>query len=72
MGALAIFTFISSWNDYAWQLVDISSTNLKTLPLGVATFQEEFSMRYALLMAGGVLASLPMVIVFMAFQRYFT
>ncbi|NLV49002.1 MAG: carbohydrate ABC transporter permease [Clostridiaceae bacterium] len=72
MGALAIFTFISSWNDYAWQLVAISSTKLKTLPLGVATFQEEYSMRYALLMAGGVLASLPMLIVFMTFQRYFT
>ena len=72
MGALAIFTFLSSWNDYAWQLVIISDTKLKTLPLGVATFQEEFSMRWGLLMAGGILASLPLIAIFLAFQKHFT
>ncbi|HHW32228.1 MAG TPA: carbohydrate ABC transporter permease [Clostridiaceae bacterium] len=72
LGALAIFTFIQSWNDYMWQLLVISSRDLKTLPLGIATFQEEFSMRYGLLLAGGVLASLPMIVIFLIFQKYFT
>lgn len=72
LGALAIFSFISSWNDYMWQLLIISSKILKTLPLGVATMQEEFSARYGLLLAGAGLASLPMIIVFLMFQKYFT
>ncbi len=72
IGALAIFTFINSWNDYFWQLLIISSKVLKTLPLGVATFQEEFTLRYGLQMAGAVIASLPMIIVFLIFQKYFT
>jgi multiple sugar transport system permease protein len=72
LGALAIFSFVSSWNDYMWQLLIISSKVLKTLPLGVATFQEEFSARNGLLLAGAGLASLPMIVVFLMFQKYFT
>ena len=72
ISALAIFTFIQSWNDYMWQLLVISTTTLKTLPLGVAALQEEFSVRYGLQLAGAVIASLPMILVFLAFQKYFT
>ena len=72
IGALAIFTFVNSWNDYMWQLLIMSSRTLLTLPLGVATFQEEFSARLGLQMAGGVLAALPMVVVFLMFQKHFT
>jgi len=72
IGALAIFTFINSWNDYMWQFLVISSKALKTLPQGIATFQEEFSARYGLQMAGAVMATLPMVIIFLMFQKYFT
>ena len=72
IGALAIFTFVNSWNDYMWQLLVLSSKDLKTLPLGVATFQEEFSLKIGLQMAGAVMAALPMVIVFLFFQKYFT
>lgn len=72
LSALAIFTFIQSWNDYMWQLLVISSKALKTLPLGVASLQEEFSVRYGLQLAGAVVASLPMILVFLCFQKYFT
>jgi len=72
IGALAIFTFVSSWNDYMWQLLILSSRALFTLPLGVATFQEEFTARFGLQMAGGVMAALPMAVVFIIFQKYFT
>ena len=74
IGALAIFTFIASWNDYFSQLVFTNSDLMKTLPLGVASMaqQAEFSLNYGLLMAGAALASLPMIIVFLMFQSYFT
>ncbi len=71
VGALAIFTFMSSWNDYFWQLIVIQSNQMKTLPLGVAGLQAEFLTDYGLQMAGSVAASIPMIIVFIAFQRYF-
>ena len=71
---LAIFTFIASWNDYFSQLIFTNSEMMKTLPLGVAAMAQsaEFSLNYGLLMAGALLASLPMIIVFLMFQNYFT
>lgn len=74
VGALAIFTFIASWNDYFSQLIFTNSEVMKTLPLGVAAMaqQAEFSLNYGLLMAGAALASLPMIIIFLSFQSYFT
>lgn len=71
LGALAIFTFISSWNDYFMQLILVNSTDMKTLPLGIASLQQEFLTNYGLLMAGAALASLPMILVFVFFQKYF-
>lgn len=74
IGALAIFTFIASWNDYFSQLIFTNSELMKTLPLGVASMSQaaEFSLNYGLLMAGAALASLPMILVFLMFQSYFT
>jgi len=74
IGALAIFTFISSWNDYFSQLVFTNSQNMKTLPLGLAAMSQgaEFTINYGLLMAGALIASLPMIVVFLLFQSYFT
>lgn len=74
IGALAIFTFIASWNDYFSQLIYTNTELMKTLPLGVASMaqQAEFSLNYGLLMAGAALASLPMILIFLSFQSYFT
>ena len=72
VGALAIFTFINSWNDYFMQLVMLSSNANFTLPLGIATLQGESSIDVGLLMAGAALASIPIIIVFLIFQKYFT
>ncbi|MGL4740368.1 MAG: carbohydrate ABC transporter permease [Sarcina sp.] len=72
VAALAIFTFITSWNDYFMQLILIRSTDMQTLPLGVATMQLEFTTNYGLMMAGAALASIPMIIVFLIFQKSFT
>jgi multiple sugar transport system permease protein len=72
IAALAIFTFITIWNDYLWHLLVISSKDLRTLPLGIATLQEENLQRAGLVIAGAVIASLPMIVIFFMFEKSFT
>lgn len=72
IGALAIFTFINSWNDYFMQLVMLASSDVFTLPLGIATLQGDSSVDMGLLMAGAALAAVPIIVVFLIFQKYFT
>ena len=72
IGALAIFTFINSWNDYFMQLVMLSDNAKNTISLGIATLQAETSVDLGLLMSGAALASVPIIIVFLIFQKYFT
>ena len=72
IGALAIFTFISSWNEYFMQLIMLTSTDTATMPLGIAKMQAENSTDFGLIMAGAALASIPIIIVFLIFQKYFT
>ena len=72
VGALAIFTFINSWNDYFLQLIMLASNVNYTISLGIATMQAENSTDYGLIMAGATLAAIPIIIVFVIFQKYFT
>ena len=72
VGACAIFTFINSWNDYFMQLIMLTNNKNLTISLGIATMQGESSTDYGLLMAGAALASIPIIIVFLIFQQYFT
>ncbi|HEL0648877.1 carbohydrate ABC transporter permease [Streptococcus equi subsp. zooepidemicus] len=70
--ALAIFTFINTWNDYFMQLVMLTSRDNLTISLGVATMQAEMATNYGLIMAGAALAAVPIVTVFLVFQKSFT
>ena len=72
VGACAIFTFINSWNDYFMQLIMLTSGKNLTISLGIATMQGENATDFGLLMAGAALASVPIIIVFLIFQKYFT
>lgn len=72
IGALAIFTFINAWNDYFMQLIMLTSSSQLTISLGIATMQAENSTDYGLLMAGSALAAVPIIVVFLIFQKYFT
>ena len=72
VGACAIFTFINSWNDYFMQLIMLTANKNLTIALGISTMQGESSTDYGLLMAGSALASVPIIIVFLIFQKYFT
>ncbi|EHI68974.1 carbohydrate ABC transporter permease [Streptococcus ictaluri] len=70
--ALAIFTFINTWNDYFMQLVMLTSRDNLTISLGVATMQAEMATNYGLIMAGAAMAAVPIVAVFLIFQKSFT
>jgi multiple sugar transport system permease protein len=71
IAALAIFTFVRSWNAFLWPLIVLQKTATYTLPVGVASLQEEFVVDYGIIFAGAALAAVPMIIFFLLFQRYF-
>lgn len=72
IGALAIFTFIGSWNDYFLQLLMLNSNQKLTISLGIANLQGEMASDFGLIMAGAALAAVPIISVFLVFQKYFT
>lgn len=72
IGALAIFTFITAWNDYFLQLIMLNDRNVLTISLGIAKLQSELSTDYGLIMAGAALGSVPIILIFLAFQKFFT
>lgn len=72
IGALFILNFVNVWNDYLWQLVVGQSENSKTLMVGVATLMQDLNPNFAYKMAGATVAAIPMLFIFMIFQRYFT
>jgi multiple sugar transport system permease protein len=71
LAALAIFKFMWLWDDFLWPLVIINSNVNKTLPLGLASFQEENRVLYGELMAAATFVVLPVLVVFFAMQRQF-
>jgi multiple sugar transport system permease protein len=71
MAFLAIITFVAQWNLFLWPLVATRSSSMRTLQVGLVLMREEEPLYFGLHMAGAVLAAIPIVIVFFAFQRYF-
>jgi multiple sugar transport system permease protein len=71
LAAMAIFTFTYTWEDFFWPLVIISNPDLYTAPLGLALFVTQNRTSWDMLMAGSVIATLPMILVFAIFQRNF-
>lgn len=71
LAAMGIFTFNYFWEDFLWPLIIISSEEMRTLPLGLALFVVKNRTVWDLLMAGSVVATLPVLIVFLIFQRHF-
>lgn len=71
LATLTIFTLLGSWNDLVWPLVAISNENNYTIQLGLANFQGTRRTQWSLLMAGNVVATMPLIIAFLAAQRQF-
>ena len=72
IGALFILNFVQVWNDYLWQLVIGQEKNMKTLMVGTATLMQDLNPNFAYKMAGATVAAIPMLIIFLLFQKYFT
>ena len=72
IGALAIFTFITTWNDYFLQLIMLNSSKNLTIALGIAKLQAEMSNDFGLIMAGAALGAIPIITIFLLFQKYST
>jgi multiple sugar transport system permease protein len=69
MAAVAIFTFVISWNYWLWPFIALTGTNMMTIPVGLATVQSAYGIHNAQIMASAVLGGLPLLIVFLFFQR---
>ncbi len=69
LAALGVFTFLASWNDYLWPLVAINDLEKSTLPLALTFFNSTHATRYDLVMAAATMAVVPVLIVFLIFQR---
>jgi multiple sugar transport system permease protein len=69
IAAVSIFTFIWSWNNLLWPLLVLSNPKLMTIPVGLATVQGNFGIRYADTMAASLLGALPLIALFLFFQR---
>ncbi|UAL49462.1 carbohydrate ABC transporter permease [Sutcliffiella horikoshii] len=71
VAVLAIFTFVSTWNEFFWPFLVTQSSSMRTIQVGLASFKFQDATDYGAMMAGSMLAALPMFILFFALQRYF-
>ena len=71
LAALFIFLFTWIWNDLLWGLVLTQSPEMKPITVGILSFMGEYSIDWPILAAGAIVATLPTVVVFFAFQRHF-
>lgn len=71
ISAVAVFTFVSTWNSYLWPLLVITQDHLRTLPLGVALFESQLTTTYNQVMAIALFGALPMIVMFILFQKNF-
>ncbi|MEK3887210.1 carbohydrate ABC transporter permease [Bacillus sp. FSL K6-3431] len=69
LAAIGIFTFIGSWNNFLWPFLAIMSEDLFTLPVGIPTFNSIYSIDYVLPMTVNAVASLPVIIAFLIFEK---
>ncbi|MDD4574087.1 MAG: carbohydrate ABC transporter permease [Sphaerochaeta sp.] len=69
LSALAIFTFIGNWNAFLWPLIVINQVNRYTLPIGLSFFNGEFQTQWEMVMTGASVATIPVFIIFLVFQR---
>jgi multiple sugar transport system permease protein len=68
---LAVFTLLGTWNDFMWPLIVLSDQELYTLPVALASLAREHVQDNELMMAGSVVTTLPVLLVFLALQRYY-
>jgi multiple sugar transport system permease protein len=68
---LALFSFLGSWNDFMWPLIVLTDKDMYTLPVAIALLSSEHVQDNELMMAGSVLTVVPVLLIFLALQRYY-
>ena len=71
LAVLAIFTFIGSWGEFLWPSIVLTKESMYTLPVGVNNLQGMFSSNWRFIAAGSILSTVPIIIFFLAMQKYF-
>lgn len=71
MAAMAILQGLGAWNNFLWPLIVLRSNDMFTLPIGLATLLTPYGNNYDILIAGSVMTIIPIIILFIFFQRYF-
>ena len=71
LSTLTIFTFVSTWNDFLGPLIYLTRDEVKTIQIGLRMFIRQYSAEYGLIMAASVIALIPVLIIFLALQKYF-
>ncbi|AKI97606.1 carbohydrate ABC transporter permease [Kosmotoga pacifica] len=71
IAALAIYTFVGTWNDFLWPLLMTSDKNMYTLTVGLDFYRTSYYTFWQYMMAASILMTIPMIIIFLSFQRYF-
>jgi multiple sugar transport system permease protein len=70
LATLALLSFLINWNDFLWPVYVLFSPGSQTIQPGLSTLQESYTTNYTVIMAGGVIASIPVLIVYIFTQRY--
>lgn len=70
LATFSVFAFMASWNSFLWPLVIVRSPEFMTLPLSLANLQGQFSTQWNVLMAGSVLSTVPIMILYLFVQKY--
>ena len=71
LSTLTIFTFVNTWNDFLGPLIYLTKTEVKTIQIGIRMFITQYTQEYGLIMAASVVSLIPVLIVFLALQRFF-
>ena len=71
LSTLTIFTFVNTWNDFLGPLLYLTKMELKTVQIGLRMFISQYSSEYGLIMAASVVSLIPVIIVFLALQKFF-
>ena len=71
LGTCVIFAFLGTWDEFAWALTVLNDVDQRTLPIAIALFQGQHSTSWGLVFAASLLAIIPVLIVYIVFQRFF-
>ena len=71
IATLAVFSFMGAWNSFLWPYIMINTTEMRTITVALRAFQTDYGTEWGLMMAGSLIAVVPMLIIFLSAQRYF-